>query len=490
MVPRSRVLIVDDDPAVRESLCEELSVHFSVVSASCAEDALVHLQKDRFDALVSDVRMPGMGGVALLEQASKIDPALVRVFLTGYADDAVYESAKTSGAYKLRKPWGDELEIILRNAILHRRQLDGMKSELHVAVAGAPADAESVSAEQVMEHLGASLRALPWVDSVEIGGAEDRQGDDLERPSWFDMLGPSVVPGSPARTEQVTWMGSPGCQRFRVRVVWREEGPDEYSRRVVELALRHAAEALRMRELTDEVRSHAAELESARLDMIQRDRLAALGALAASVAHDVRSPLSVLTANQTYLAEQHPWGEDSDVAAVMEDNQLAIQMIESVLDSMRTFAAPPTNTECVRITHTMTVMAKLLRYELTRSGVKLETEAVGEPLARATYGEACQILINLVTNAAQASTRGAVIRVRAEQVGDSVVVTVRDQGAGVPPGERERIFAPFHSTKGGMGLGLAISRQLARRHGGDLRLSTEEPPPGACFELRLPCAQG
>ncbi len=486
----SRVLIVDDDPAVRESLSEELSTHFTVVSADSGEAALDRLREGPFDALVSDVRMPGMGGIALLERAAQIDPSLVRIFLTGYADDAVYESARTTGAYKLRKPWGDDLEIILRNAILHRQQLESMKSELHSSLFAAGArpepDRSAVTATRVVQHLFSSLKALPWVEQVEVRPA-DGAPSDAEAPRWFEVVGPTLVPGKTDRMEHVTWLGSPGASRLQVRVQWRRA--DDYSQRVVELVLRQAAEALRMRELTDEVRKRAEELEAARAEMVQRDRLAALGAMAASVAHDLRSPLAVLVANAGYLEDS---GLDdsprsrAELRAVLEDNRVAIQMIQSVLESLRTSAAPGSEESRASLRRAIDVTTTFLRGELARAGVALEVDVQGDPVARATSGEVCQILINLISNAAHASPPGSTVRVGVRGGTEEIVVEVEDEGSGVPQEDRERVFAPFHTTKAtGMGLGLVIARQLARRRGGDLFLSPEPRVLGACFRLRL-----
>lgn len=486
----SRVLIVDDDPAVRESLCEELSPHFTVVSADCGEAALDRLRPGAFEALVSDVRMPGMGGIALLERAAQIDPSLVRVFLTGYGDDAIYESAKTHGAFKLRKPWGDELEIILRNAILHRQQLDGMRQELHsslTAAGGGPLGGGSpVTATRVVQHLLSSLKALPWVDLAEVRPVAEG-GVDTQAPRWFEVLGPTLVPGKVDQMEHVTLLGSPGLGRLEVRVRWRRV--DDYAQRVVEVVLRHAAEALRMRELTDEVRQRAEELEAARTEMARRDRLAALGAMAASVAHDLRSPLAVLVANAGYLESNPPDGTPSanaELESILRDNRLAIEMIQGILDSLRTSSAPSSDDSRAPLRSAVQVTANFLRAELERAGVTLDLTIEGEPVARATTGEVCQILINLLSNAAQASPSGAAVRVHVARDLDEVVVRVEDEGRGIADEDRERIFAPFHTTKAtGMGLGLVIARELARRRGGDLLLSAEPRERGACFHLRL-----
>jgi len=121
------ILIVDDDAAVLESLHDELSPVFDVTCVGGGEAALAALKKQRFDLLLSDVRMPGIDGVDLVRQAKSIDPEMMRVLLTGYADeDARLASRARDGVFKLNKPWKDELESVLLRALEHRERVRRM----------------------------------------------------------------------------------------------------------------------------------------------------------------------------------------------------------------------------------------------------------------------------------------------------------------------------------------------------------------------------
>lgn len=482
-----RVLVVDDDPAVLASLCEELTDEFEVASADCGEAALARLAVERFDAIVSDVRMPGMSGVALLEQAAAIDSALVRVFLTGFADPDVAESARTSGAYKLRKPWGDELAIILANALEHREQLERMRRELNGYVHVSAWDrgpAREVDKSDVVQHLEVSLNALDWVREVTVGEPEPVDASDPP-PAWTRMVGPVEVPGRPELLELLAELGTREQGARLVRVRWERSA--DFGERVVDLALRQATDALRMRDLTDQVRERSRELEAARHEMMNRDRLATLGALAASVAHDVRSPLTVLMSNEQLLEDQLRSSElwDDELEAICVDNQMALEMIQRVIESMQHVAAEPDASEPVDVGAIVRLAARLLRRQLVDAEVRLETEIEDDLVAQATPGEVCQMLINLISNAAHAAPAGSVVRVIAANGDAGVTLTVCDEGPGINSMQTEAIFAPFQTTKpGGMGLGLSISRAMARRHGGDLRL-VDPAAPGARFQLVL-----
>ncbi len=135
--PCEKILIVDDDPGVLSALQAELSDHFNVTAVMSAEQALANLQTKDFAAIISDVRMPGVDGLRLLKQCAVRYPNMVRIILTAFDGDEVLETALgPHGAFKLVKPWGDDLLITLKNALAQResamtlrRHLD-LKSEL------------------------------------------------------------------------------------------------------------------------------------------------------------------------------------------------------------------------------------------------------------------------------------------------------------------------------------------------------------------------
>lgn len=117
----------------------------------------------------------------------------------------------------------------------------------------------------------------------------------------------------------------------------------------------------------------------------------------------------------------------------------------------------------------------------------LELETGPGLVVRGIRGELREVLLNLIKNAVEAIPGRGRIRIQGRRQGDEVVIRVQDDGQGLEPITRRRIFRPFYTTKGGtdMGLGLTISRTIVRDHQGELELE-ERPGPGACFRIRLP----
>ncbi len=131
------ILVVDDDVDVLSALQAELQDEYDVTAVSGVEEALAHLQCRAFAAIISDVRMPGVDGLSLIKQCAVRYPGMVRIILTAFDGEDVHETALgRHGAYKLVKPWGDDLPITLQNALKQRRSnLDlrrhlDLKSEL------------------------------------------------------------------------------------------------------------------------------------------------------------------------------------------------------------------------------------------------------------------------------------------------------------------------------------------------------------------------
>jgi CheY-like chemotaxis protein len=131
---RDSILIVDDDPGVLAALEAELQDHYDTTLVGSAEQALANLQNRAFAAIVSDVRMPGVDGLSLIRQCAVRYPNMVRVILTAFDDDDVQETALgPHGAFKLVKPWGDDLLITLRNALKQRESTLSLRRHLDLA---------------------------------------------------------------------------------------------------------------------------------------------------------------------------------------------------------------------------------------------------------------------------------------------------------------------------------------------------------------------
>jgi len=244
------------------------------------------------------------------------------------------------------------------------------------------------------------------------------------------------------------------------------------------------------RRLEGSTAAFAASARLAQLDAdVQRlDRLASLGGLLAEIAHEVRNPLvSVKTFLQ--LLPQRLDDPDflTDFHAVVAEE---LRRIERLLDVVLVHARPRPEEAEPRASarEVFDAVARLLAHRALEAGKRIEVDVpegdVEVPLAADPLR---QVVLNLALNAVDATPEGGAVHLRARAGPAGCELAVEDEGPGVSPAERERIFEPFRSTKPGRpgGLGLAISRRLVEQTGGRLEVG-DRPGGGAVFAIRLP----
>jgi signal transduction histidine kinase len=227
---------------------------------------------------------------------------------------------------------------------------------------------------------------------------------------------------------------------------------------------------------------------------MHQERLAVLGEVAAVMAHELNNPLAAISMyNQMLGAEL---ADDPDLAENVEVIQRNVTSCKRAIRELLDYATDATpEVNVVDIHATLADVAAFLRPLLERSTVELRLELQDEPLAvTGDEVQIRQIFTNLIVNAAQAAGErtgnGSTerwIAVRSAHDGAHATILVADNGGGISPEVREKIFRPFYSTKGrggGTGLGLPTARRIAELHGGGLDLIDSDEG-GSVFRVRL-----
>ena len=249
--------------------------------------------------------------------------------------------------------------------------------------------------------------------------------------------------------------------------------------------------------LGEEVARRTAERDAARESLLEGQRLAALGRLAAGVGHEINNPLQYLRSSLEELRDVPVVHTVPAAASILEQAFDGVDRIRRVVEDLRTYARPADSTgarvDLVAAVHT----AIRIGASQWRDAVTVET-ALGEvPPVRGDEGRLVQLLLNLLVNAAQAMTAGprtaagAHVIVHTRLTGDGIVeLTVTDTGPGFPPALLGRLGEPYLTTRaatGGTGLGLFLSRGIAEAHGGEMTFANRAGA-GATVTLRLPAA--
>ncbi|HZP43097.1 MAG TPA: ATP-binding protein [Candidatus Binatia bacterium] len=235
-----------------------------------------------------------------------------------------------------------------------------------------------------------------------------------------------------------------------------------------------------------EHRRVAEDLVDSRELLARADRLAALGTLAASIAHEIRNPLVSVRTFIQLLPERLA---DEEFRTTFRALALGeVERITSLITDLLAFTRPaPAQLEPADLNELVGQIVRLLDAEARRSDVELATETdPALPLVAVDDAQVKQVLMNVILNAIQACPAHGHVTVATRRDRTSCVVTVADSGPGIPPEQCERVFEPFYSTKeAGSGLGLFVARQIVTEHGGEITIAPR-PGGGAVFSIHFP----
>jgi two-component system, NtrC family, sensor histidine kinase HydH len=248
-----------------------------------------------------------------------------------------------------------------------------------------------------------------------------------------------------------------------------------------------------LHKIADQIGDVVERLQESRREALRAEQLAAVGQMAAGIAHELRNPLMAMKILVQAAAEASPAHlADRDLLVLEEEITRLERSTETFLD----FARPP---EIERRTFDLRLLIgqvlDLVSARAERQGIRLSCDfPEGQTIPiRADMGQVRQVLLNLVLNALDAVHDGGAVFVEIETATAAgngspgwVTVRVRDTGRGLPSELGSKIFEPFVSTKPtGIGLGLSISKRIVESHGGQIQ-AVNRPGGGAEFTVRLP----
>ncbi|HEC36150.1 MAG TPA: GAF domain-containing sensor histidine kinase, partial [Anaerolineae bacterium] len=248
------------------------------------------------------------------------------------------------------------------------------------------------------------------------------------------------------------------------------------------------AVAVENAKLYTELADFAHEVERSQAQLVQAEKMAAIGRLAASLAHEINNPLQAIH-NSLHLAMLESLPEAKRhryLAMAREEVDRLIEIIQRMLDFYRPSGGGVVQTDVNQVLQNVLAIAGK---RIQHGHVRIHTRLAGDlPLIPAVPDQLAQVFLNIVINAVEAMPEGGDLRVGTllTEDGEWILAAFRDSGPGMTPEQIANVFEPFYTTKpSGTGLGLAISYGIVERHGGTIEVSSQ-PRQGATFIVRLP----
>jgi two-component system C4-dicarboxylate transport sensor histidine kinase DctB len=282
-------------------------------------------------------------------------------------------------------------------------------------------------------------------------------------------------------------VGRRAARRWRrARALQAAQDALEAEVRVRTVELRHAN--ARLRAEIDERQRTEARLHAMQDELVQANKLSLLGQVTAGVAHEINQPVGAIRTYADNAGEFLRRGQPERAQDNLSTIARLTERIGNITQELRAFSRKRTATiDAVELDAALEGALMLVGPRLDRQGVRLDDGRLGpSPRVRADAMRLEQVFVNLLHNAleALADTARPVVRLRVECLEDRVRVRIEDNGPGIAPAARERLFTPFFTTRAqGVGLGLVISRDILAEFGGSLEAL--ESAQGAVFEVTL-----
>jgi len=225
--------------------------------------------------------------------------------------------------------------------------------------------------------------------------------------------------------------------------------------------------------------------------LVQADKLSSIGLLAAGVAHEVNTPLAVISTYAQMLAKQVSGDEQKSrlLDKIAKQTFRASEIVNSLLNFSRT---SPTTFDELDLNRVIQESLVLIQHQLEKAGIKVQLELDPRlPSIKGNFGKLQQVFLNLFLNARDAMGAGGTLTVRTRLSEETADIEVIDTGHGIQPENLSRIFDPFFTTKAvrkGTGLGLSVTYGIVREHNGVIEVDSQ-PGEGTRFRLEFPLAR-
>lgn len=525
-----RALVVDDEPGIAR-LCQFFleSAAYSVTITTNPHDAVELIKQQNFDILLTDVRMPQMDGFELLKITKIYQPDMAVLFMTAFGTVEIAIQALRSGADGLiLKPFSSSSDLIeaVNQALQDKHQkrdaarLQALKPLFEISeklISETNMEnliqliLDSMENLFLVEHVGVYLpqadqtgfslvlgmgQPFPWTEEHLQSGFL-KQAYIVNQPIFVNQG--DTAPSDLTKMHEQKLMGGyifiplEYKDRKYFIVASRNAAALPFTASDLEMFVvlaRQCAVAIENAELYNDLRGYIRKIEESQRALIQAEKMAAVGRLMASLAHEVNNPLQ--SVRNCLILVSRPDVPEGEKREYLDLAQGEIDRLSGTLQRMLEFYRPGrkenVSVDVEKMVHTV---KQLMRPQIKAKQIQLifENRFTGARV-RGMPDQLQQVIFNLLLNAVDAVEQNPdnkIIWFSISEQNGWLKISVEDNGKGIEPGFENQIFEPFVSSKEkGTGLGLAVSYGIIEAHGGNLELGSSVHGNGACFNVLLP----
>jgi PAS domain S-box-containing protein len=506
-----RILIIDDEKDIRDVVSMTLAdAGFDVQTAS---DGLLGLKACRDfqpHVAITDIRMPRMDGIELLEQMKASHPDVEVIVVTAFAEmDLAIKALQLDASDFITKPLhNDALMIAVKRAQQRLQTRQKLKDYTRYLENG-----WDETTRELMETYAYQRKLIDSsMDGIVGCDANDRvvtfnrsmeqmsgyiQEHVLHRMPLDNLFKPAAVEGLLSALHGPGYGGQGRLQLYETFLKHRngDELPVQISAAQLEDRGRDEGLVCFVRDLRQLRRLEQEMADQARI--LHQDKMMSLGRLAASVAHEINNPLSGILNYLRLMVRMLERGAHDQATLTKFKHYLETITTETdrcarIISNLLTFSRKPTDKKApVSIQELLERCVVLSQHRMALDQIVLETRIGTETMmVMGDMNQLQQCIINLIFNAIDAMPGGGRLELSARPCNDMkfIYIRVKDDGCGIEKNEQARIFEPFYTTKEegfGVGLGLSTTYGIIQHHGGAIQVEST-PGEGTTFLIRLP----
>lgn len=479
------VNILFDEPVTLLMSRTRLTPVFKVDKATNGMEGAAKVRKavesgNPYAVIFLDMRMPGLSGLETAMEIRKYDCKAEIIFITAYSDHSIEDIVEQAGqnvGYHCKPYAPEEIIQLATKGVSDYNKLRNLENLIEsITSIGLNSNQLNHLLKNILDQVAGSLKtdmALIGKLNEDFGYEKVLSIGEFEENINLEGL-IARVKSIKIEKDQVIQMGDLILARLEhysvFAILKNHETLQTEKMYLLKLFMQNAAQAIRNAELNEK--------------LLQKEKLSAVGQVIGMVIHDLRSPINNIKLTTSLMREE---GEVSDLVGLIDQSaEQASEIFEDFLDFIKENPVTKVPVDLHKITIDAISQAK------TRKGFELISIMKDIPAELVILGDESKlrrILINLINNAIDVlrdqSVKDGAIRISAEIRGDDVLMTVADNGPGIPPEISDTLFEPFITKRkaNGTGLGLAIVKQFITMHGGNIIVNQNN---GAEFIISLP----